>query len=786
MNFGTKKNNNNSHKIPTASYVLKDWLHKRSEINGDYDSSTVKDLNEWLRKQVAVPKPTSAINWKDYKVGQIQTEGLDSSEGFGSPPVSRAGVKNYRLVPYTVMVHRVGKAPYFSRRWKKVATQQRGEFHIIPVNNYKGDLNVLYDAWQGYINSFETEDHSLLVPLVALQEFIYKKHDGILMSQDNRIVGIVSMDVSENDDAKISILSASPLEIKNGQEDYIEGALRAGAKQYAEFMNYSIVIAQDEEGDDEDIIDEEIVNEDDIDYIQKGVDSIRKAVGDVEINRAKAKNLVPQSGDWYKPGRWVKPSAAAPSKKKEDELETPPTPKRGRPKKEPTTGKKTSTQVKKPKKSTTTPTEVISAKDDKTYSFNLKISPISSLPRKGKIKDKARVGEMVELSSLYQPKEGLDRKQQIKALNQWFKSHLGSVPVSSSLSKIDPAWNDVQIVADPSNTDVDVLVTATDPNSTRWHYPRITTKSYEIAQKDANFGRVATFTRHYDELMARIKFDANHPKQKKIWKNAAAALWLMDAALMRPGNTRLGSETAITEETGEVNVGVVQLQRRHVELGKNSVTLNFRGKSSRDWADVTIKDPDVVNMIKERMESMNEDPNSYLFDGIDERHLNRYLTGYKNGPGITNNHFTPKDFRTFHGTKVAATLLRRMKKNDVLPTNAEEYRQRLTEIATEVGNFLHNTPSVALYSYVSPKALDELKSKLNEEDKHNVRDLVSKKPVIQNPSIREAIEGLKDLETSQTRGEVLPGLDDDDRWDDDEDDDMEQFYEYEYDKDFDD
>lgn len=166
-----------------------------------------------------------------------------------TPPKGKAGLRNYQLIPYTVMVNRPGKAPYFSTRWKKADTvhPSGGSYiNIIPVANYQNEIEGLYEAWRKYVNSFEEKDHAMFLPLIALQEIIYKEYKGILAGKENRIIGVVSLKVDEEtNESRISIISASPYDIKQGNEDKIEDALKSGIKRYAESKKYDLMITDE-------------------------------------------------------------------------------------------------------------------------------------------------------------------------------------------------------------------------------------------------------------------------------------------------------------------------------------------------------------------------------------------------------------------------------------------------------------------------------------------------------------------------------------------------------------
>ena len=302
--------------------IFKEWISNNSSkdayLNAE-NEATIIQLQNWLNLQKQIPKPKSGINWKNYKVAptKIDVGGGDKPAGFHNysiPPRAKkaGGERNYGLVPTTVMVNTPGKSPYFAIRWKSVqeVEQDKGEFYIIPVDSYDGDLHVIFDAWKAYVNSFETEQDNLLIPLVALQEIIFNEYDGIFMARDNRIVGIVSLRVDENYEVEISLLSAAPPEIKDNQEEYIEEALHAGVQQYVESRDYHLVDYDEEEEGEE--TEEEEVDSGDINKSEMinelWGDSIRllKEVTSLSIyEHMVVAKLFPKSGDPKNPQHWI-------------------------------------------------------------------------------------------------------------------------------------------------------------------------------------------------------------------------------------------------------------------------------------------------------------------------------------------------------------------------------------------------------------------------------------------------------------------------------------------------
>ena len=223
------------------------------------------------------------------------------------------GMKKPGLQPYTSLVRRVGKVPYFATRWRK--TEVKGlpaEVKIIPVDNYTGDLEQVYESWELYVDEKDEREDTkdLLLPLLGLQEFIKEDRKGILAQLGNRIIGLVSIMVDELGEARISILTASPKEIEDGKEEYVEDALREGLETYASSREWNLLHSHKE--DMENLARQASLKKN---YrIEKGkVKTQRdaKILAEKQAMAVKMKEAgrVPRTGDWLAPGRggWIKP-----------------------------------------------------------------------------------------------------------------------------------------------------------------------------------------------------------------------------------------------------------------------------------------------------------------------------------------------------------------------------------------------------------------------------------------------------------------------------------------------
>ena len=168
-------------------------------------------------------------------------------------PRPATGRRNYKLMPFRVMVRRKHKRPYFATRWKKIDPAEKTALgiQIIPVENYSGDLNGVYQSWKKFVNKKQTELDTLMLPIIACQEILFKEFDGLLATVQNRIVGVLSLEVDDNDEARVSITTSSPYDIIKDNDEEIKDALREGLEPYAESMGYALLSPEDMEATDE-------------------------------------------------------------------------------------------------------------------------------------------------------------------------------------------------------------------------------------------------------------------------------------------------------------------------------------------------------------------------------------------------------------------------------------------------------------------------------------------------------------------------------------------------------
>jgi DNA topoisomerase-1 len=146
--------------------------------------------------------------------------------------------------------------------------------------------------------------------------------------------------------------------------------------------------------------------------------------------------------------------------------------------------------------------------------------------------------------------------------------------------------------------------------------------------------------------------------------------------------------------------GLTTMKDGHVKLSGSKVRFIFRGKSGVEH-ELTLEDRRLARIVKQ----CRDLPGQELFQYRDEHgnvvdigsgDVNAYLHE------IAGREFTSKDFRTWAGTLLAATLLR-----ECAPCESQTRgKKTIVECIDQVAKRLGNTRAVCRKSYVHPAVLD--------------------------------------------------------------------------------
>jgi DNA topoisomerase-1 len=178
------------------------------------------------------------------------------------------------------------------------------------------------------------------------------------------------------------------------------------------------------------------------------------------------------------------------------------------------------------------------------------------------------------------------------------------------------------------------------------------------------------------------------PQRKVI----AAIVRLLDETCIRIGNDEYAKSNK--------SYGLTTLKEQHVDVDGDSVRLHFRGKSKQEH-DIKLRDRRLARIVKE----LQELPGQELFqyrqeDGeylkVASADVNDYLRE------ITQEDFTAKDFRTWHGTGHMAQEL-----TDLGPAQSEtEAKRNIVQAVRATAKRLGNRPAACRKYYIHPAILE--------------------------------------------------------------------------------
>jgi len=168
--------------------------------------------------------------------------------------------------------------------------------------------------------------------------------------------------------------------------------------------------------------------------------------------------------------------------------------------------------------------------------------------------------------------------------------------------------------------------------------------------------------------------------------------------MLDTGSLRVGSER-YADEHGSVGLSTLRGAHATVREG-DRVELRFPGKSGQAW-ESDLRDPDLATLVGALKRRGSR---ARLLAWRDERGWHPLRPEEINDDirRRTGGDFTAKDFRTLHGTAVAALALARSG-----PRDSPSARKRVVAAAMrEAAAVLGNTPAIARASYVDPRIVD--------------------------------------------------------------------------------
>ena len=254
---------------------------------------------------------------------------------------------------------------------------------------------------------------------------------------------------------------------------------------------------------------------------------------------------------------------------------------------------------------------------------------------------------------------------------------------------IPPAWRDVWICGDPYGH---IQATGLDEAGRKQYLYH---ERWQLRAAQRKFESMREFAAALPKLRRAVRRDLARdgmPRERAL----ACAVRLLELGFFRIG----GEEYAETNES----YGVATLLREHVSIEDGEVVFDFPAKSGQHRVQ-SIRDPQVKAAI-EAMRRRRSGPDDLLvFRENDGWHdvrsvdVNAYLQEK------VGEEFTAKDFRTWHGTVLAAVELAR----EGAPRSKGSAEQAIRGVVKRVAERLATTPAVCRSSYIDPRVLDRFR-----------------------------------------------------------------------------
>jgi DNA topoisomerase IB len=288
---------------------------------------------------------------------------------------------------------------------------------------------------------------------------------------------------------------------------------------------------------------------------------------------------------------------------------------------------------------------------------------------------------------------GIDRRRHGRGFS-YLDPEGGRVSDEETLERIrelaiPPAWQEVWICSDPLGH---IQATGVDEAGRKQYLYH---ERWQLRAAERKFESMREFASALPRLRRAVKKDLageGVPRERAL----ACAVRLLDLGFFRIG----GEEYAETNES----YGVATVLREHVSIEGEELVFDFPAKSGQRRVQ-SIRDPEVRAAI-EAMRRRRSGPDDLLVfreDGgwrdVRSEDINAYLRE-RAGDG-----FSAKDFRTWHGTVLAAIELAREGSPRSKGGGERAIRAAIRRVAERLGN----TPAVCRSSYVDPRVLERFR-----------------------------------------------------------------------------
>jgi DNA topoisomerase-1 len=251
--------------------------------------------------------------------------------------------------------------------------------------------------------------------------------------------------------------------------------------------------------------------------------------------------------------------------------------------------------------------------------------------------------------------------------------------------KVPPAWEDAHIARSPS-AKVQAIGYDSAGRLQYLYHPR-----YRERKEREKFERILRFS---DALPEMRHITSNHLRHKYLDRERvlAAMTRLMNAAYFRVGEERYARKSK--------TYGIATLRRKHLTIEGDTLIFEYTGKWGQQQRKV-ITDVRLRRVVEECVALPGYEVFKYYDDSgeirdVKSRDLNAYVKE------VMGDKFTPKDFRTWAGTLIAAVKLAEVGITEDLKQAEKNVLAAVDDVAKRLGN----TRDIARASYISPRVTD--------------------------------------------------------------------------------
>ena len=261
-------------------------------------------------------------------------------------------------------------------------------------------------------------------------------------------------------------------------------------------------------------------------------------------------------------------------------------------------------------------------------------------------------------------------------------------------------------------------------------------REYRERKEREKFERVLRFA---DALPRMRETTSDHLRREGLGPERvlAAMTRLMNAAYFRVGDERYARKNK--------TYGIATLRRKHLRIEGDAMTFEYSGKWGKTHRKVVTE-----GRLREVVEECVGLPGYEVFKYVDEsgrvrdvkaRDQNSY------GNQVMGEEFTPKDFRTWAGTLIAAVKLAELGP----VTESKHAEENVLGAVDAVAERLGNTRDIARAPYISPRVIDHyLEGSVVAYHAGHLEEII----VAEQGGLTEGEKGLLDLLNRELRREL--------------------------------